>query len=222
LFKHPVQRWFGDAPTADVPYPDSWCARCNAEFLKVCEWTEDNSDCLDLTIICHRCYENSKASSVESLGGKDKKAWIEAVTAGYHALVEKQRALEADYGISHFERWDYDQSTGTLTFSDGGVARLVADIEFIGSVSATGGTWLWAWANFHNEAQVVSRIPAVRDHGEKNGFLHLTVPLWRGGETDGWELSGVAAKVLSAKGVYRVPTDDGFLYMALMSIDRVG
>lgn len=148
-------------------------------------------------------------------------AWIDAVTAGHHALREKQHALESDYGISRFERWDYDQSAGTLTFSDGGVPRVVADIEFVGSVSEANGTWLWAWANFHNEAPVVSRIGAVREFGEARGFLHLTVPLWKGDAVDGWELSGVAAQVQGAQGVYRVPTARGFLYMALMSVQRV-
>ena len=47
--------------------------------------------------------------------------------AGPHALRDKQRALEQDYGIASFERWDYDQSAGTLTFSAGGVPRVVAE-----------------------------------------------------------------------------------------------
>ena len=82
-------------------------------------------------------------------------------------------------------------------------------------------TWLWAWANFYNEAPVVSRIAAVRAWGEERGFAHLTVPAWKGDATDGWELSGVAAQVLGAQGVYRVPTARGFLYMALMTVQRV-
>ena len=68
---------------------------------------------------------------------------------------------------------------------------------------------------------MVSRIAAVREWGEAQGFLHLTVPLWKGDAIDGWELSGVAAQVLGAQGVYRVPMDRGFLYMALMSVQRV-
>ena len=222
LCRHPVQRWFCDAPSPDTPYPDAWCASCNAELLKTGgEWTEHNADCLDLQILCHHCYQDAMARSVEALDGDTQAAWIEAVTQGHHALRDKQRALEQDYGIASFERWDYDQSAGTLTFSAGGVPRVVADIEFIGSVSEASGTWLWAWANFHNEAPVVSRIAAVREWGEAQGFLHLTVPLWKGDATDGWELSGVAAQVLGAQGVYRVPTGRGFLYMALMSVQRV-
>ena len=32
LCRHPVQRWFCDAPSPDTPYPDAWCASCNAEL----------------------------------------------------------------------------------------------------------------------------------------------------------------------------------------------
>lgn len=222
LCRHPLQRWFCDMPEPDYRHPDAWCANCHAEMLKEGGWNDHNEECLDLQIICHHCYEASKSRSVESLEGPDKEAWVTAVAHGHQALQEKQRALEADYGLSHFERWGHDASAGTLTFSDGGVARVVADIEFIGSVSEASGTWLWAWANFHNQAQVVARIPAVWEWGEARGFLHLTVPLWKGDATDGWELSGVAAEVLGACGVYRVPTASGFLYMALMSVQRVG
>lgn len=227
LARHPIQRWFADVPTPDNPYPDAWCESCHAQYLsegedgEEGEWNERNSGCLDLAILCHRCYEDARARSVESLSEPTRAAWINAVVAAHHALVDKQRVLEADYGLSRYERWDYDQAAGTLTFSDGSVACVVADIEFIGSVSTSGGTWLWAWANFHNEPAVVGRIDAVRDWGDAQGFLHLTVPLWRGDATDGWELSGVAAEVLGAHGVYRVPTEHGFLYMALMGLQNV-
>ncbi|KRD22200.1 hypothetical protein ASE39_07445 [Acidovorax sp. Root267] len=222
LCRNSAQRWFCDMPSTDCRYPDAWCASCHAELLKEGEWNERNEACLDLQIICHHCYQASMAASVDALDGPVKKAWIDTVATAHQALYEKQRVLESDYGISRFSRWDYDQPTGTLTFSDNGVARVVADIEFIGSVSETTHTWLWAWANFHNQAKVISRIPDVWEFGEDKGFRHLTVPLWKGDATDGWEVSGVAADVLGAQGVYRAPTAHGFLYMALMSVQTVG
>jgi len=54
LCRHPVQRWFCDAPSPDTPYPDAWCASCHTELLKTGgEWNEHNADCLDLQILCH-------------------------------------------------------------------------------------------------------------------------------------------------------------------------
>ncbi|MDH4428335.1 MAG: hypothetical protein QE495_17935 [Acidovorax sp.] len=223
LFRQPIQRWHSDAPTPDTPHPDAWCTSCNAALQAGGgEWNEHNATCLDVQVLCHHCYQSAQASSVQALDGAVRDAWIDTVTEGHHALVDKQRGLEADFGLSTFERWDYDQAAGTLTFSQDSVARVVADIEFIGSVSEASGTWRWAWANFHNAPRVVSRIGAVRDYGEAHGFLHLTVPQWAGDATDGWEVSGVAADVLGARGVYRVPGASGFLYMALMKVQRTG
>ena len=59
---------------------------------------------------------------------------------------------------------------------------------------------------------------AVREFGEKNGFPRLTVPKWQADEADGWEMSAIAAHVLDAEGVYRVPTEKGFLFMAMTGI----
>jgi hypothetical protein len=222
LHRQPAQRWFCDAPEADYPYPDAWCASCNDELAKEGgEWNERNEGCLDLQILCHHCYQNAMAQSVGAMAEPQQHAWEDAVVDAHHALVHKQKALESDHGISRFERWDYDQTQGTLTFSHEGAPKVVADIEFIGSVSKASGTWLWAWANFSNHAKVSTRIPALREWGEVQGFLPLTVPLWNADVTDGWELSGVAAQVLGARGVYRAPTDNGYLFMALMSVRSV-
>jgi hypothetical protein len=219
LHGQPGQRWFCDAPQADYPYPDAWCGQCDTELHKQGgEWNEHNEGCLDLRVICHHCYQGSMAQSVQAMDGPLREAWIDTVVEGHEALVRKQKALESEHGISRFERWDYDQAQGTLAFSHAGVPRVLADIEFIGSIGKASGTWQWAWANFHHHAKVVSRIPAVRKWGEAQGFLPLTVPLWDADTTDGWELSGVAAQLLGARGVYRAPSDNGYLFMALMSI----
>ena len=95
---------------------------------------------------------------------------------------------------------------------------MVADVEFIGSISNTSGTWRWSWANFHLHPNVVGRICAVRDYGREPHFARLVVPQWKADVVDAWELAGVAAYVLEAQGVYRAPTDNGYLFMAIMGI----
>ena len=222
LFRLPRQQWFGEVPAPDFPFPDAWCADCNAELLRAGgEWTEEAEECLDLKILCHHCYQDAMAQSVDTLEGPVLHVWQEALEAASEALQARQQALEQDWGISRFERWDHDQGQGTLTFSNAGTPCLVADIEFIGTLSRITGTWLWAWGNFHHQAPVVGRIGAVRGWGEERGFTPLTVPLWPAELVDAWEVAGVAAQVLGAQGVYRAPTQNGFLFMALMALRRV-
>ncbi len=218
LVSKPAQRWFCDAPSKEEPWPDAWCPQCQLKFQEVGEWNEINESCLDLKLICNHCYENAIAQSVGSLEGDVQNSWIDAVAKCHGELTEKQARLEHDYSLSKHERWDFDQETSSLVFSNKGVAIVVADVEFIGSISTKSDTWLWSWANFNLLPNVRTRIKAVRSFGEANGFPHLCVPKWPADRVDGWEMSGIAVNVLGAQGVYRAPSDNGFLFMAIMNL----
>lgn len=221
LLQQPVQTWFCNPPTADEPCPDAWCAACEQVFQQQGEWNEKNEGQADIRLVCQHCYDDARAASVQAMDERTRDAWIDTVAACHGMLAESQARLTADYGLSAHERWDYDQGSGTLTFSNGGVPAVVADVEFIGSLSKTSGTWRWSWANFSLHPQVVGRISAVRQYGLDNGFAPLVVPQWKADVVDGWEQAGVAAYVLHAQGVYRAPTDNGYLFMAIMGIRKV-
>jgi hypothetical protein len=66
--------------------------------------------------------------------------------------------------------------------------------------------------------KVRTRTKAIRDFGEEKGFTRLTVLKWNADSIDGWEVSAIAAQALGAHGVYRTPTANGFLYMAITHI----
>jgi hypothetical protein len=51
----------------------------------------------------------------------------------------------------------------------------------------------------------------VREFGRKNRISKLTKAKWNAEETDGWEMTGIAAKVLQAKGAYRTPNEVVFM-----------
>ena len=70
LAENPAQRWFGDYPSADNPWPDAWCGRCNAEFIKQGEWNDKNENLGDITLLCASCYEGAKAESVAVVDAK--------------------------------------------------------------------------------------------------------------------------------------------------------
>ena len=218
LLEQPVQTWYCAAPSADQPHPDAWCAACERLFQQEGEWNERNEGGLDIRAVCHHCYEDARAASVKAMSSETQALWVDAVTACHERLSERQALLTATHKLATHERWDYDQESATLTFSNAGVPAVVADVEFIGSISNTSGTWRWSWANFHLHPNVVGRISAVREYGREHHFAPLVVPQWKADVVDAWELAGVAAYVLEAQGVYRAPTDNGYLFMAIMGI----
>ena len=144
-------------------------------------------------------------------------------TATFEALIEEaqaylrncQAALGTDYRLWDWPRFDWDQETRQLIFSENGVLKVIADIQFVGSISTKSDTWLWAWANDTVDPQLSSAMRLVRDYGEKHGFEQLTTKKWHAHEVDGWEMTSIAAFLLKARGAYRSPKDDGFTFMVM-------
>lgn len=218
LAANPLQRWHCDYPTEDSPWPDAWCDQCNEAYLRDGEWTEENSGCLDLKILCHQCYEGAKGASVDRLDGAALEAWRAFVGLCHRELHDKQDALKERFSLGAHKRWDWDQDRGELVFSNDGVPAVIAKIEFVGSTSTQSDTWLWSWANPSVVESVRSRILAVRDFGEGRDFPRLTVPKWPAEEVDGWEMAAIAAHVLDGQGVYRTPDDAGLTFMVLTEV----
>lgn len=140
-----------------------------------------------------------------------------------HQLQAKNARLDEDFRLGGWERFDYDLDAGTLVFSDGGTAKVIADIQIAGSTSAAGGTWLWAWANSHWPPDRVADSDLVRTFGEEHGICELTHDYLEDEEGDlnalGWELTAVAVRLSEAVGAYRPPRDEGGgLYLVIRSV----
>mgnify|MGYP003387161660 CR=1 FL=1 len=148
-------------------------------------------------------------------------AYSDLVSKSCAYLKQRQDALEADYHLSDWPRWDWNQETGQLVFSRDGEPGLVADIQFVGDLSIKSNEWLWAWANptIDDKLKVASR--RVRLHGRKHSFSKLIRDRWPGTEVDGWEMTAVAAYLLKAKGAYRTPDESGLTYLLITDIRLV-
>jgi hypothetical protein len=127
------------------------------------------------------------------------------IREAYSYLQSAQDAVKRDFLLGSYERFDWDQDTGTMVFSDKGVAKVIVDIQFVGSISTFTNTWLWSWDNPSILPDVKERILEVRTFGERHGLSQLTTPYWSADEQDGWDMTAVSAKILHAKGAYRSP-----------------
>ena len=57
----PHQTWHSLPPDSDDRWPDAWCSSCHANYQLENEWNEKNEGALTAKLICHRCYEASRA-----------------------------------------------------------------------------------------------------------------------------------------------------------------
>ncbi|MBZ4189616.1 DUF6882 domain-containing protein [Niabella beijingensis] len=170
-------------------------------------------------------------SNCRNGSGKPAKPIAELDTISYENLSKKANAyLEQQqdrciqlYGLGAYESWYYDQLTGELSFSDGGIKKLAIDYEEVGSVSMESQTFLWAWDNPYIEPKIKSEIGKVKAFGVKRNFKKLMTAKWNADEQDGWEMTAIAAYLLKAKGAYRAPASDSslFSFMLFKHIRRV-
>jgi len=120
---------------------------------------------------------------------------------------------------SRFARWDFEQKTGLLVFSNptSGLpdAQLSLQIQIIGSLSTRSSTWMWAWHNPTLREALTRDAEAVHEFGVMHGIAELTTPLWKADEADGWTMTALAVHLCGAIGAYRAPADNTFIYLAL-------
>jgi hypothetical protein len=138
-----------------------------------------------------------------------------------HELMRKNELCEKEFHVSSWPHWDYDLERGTLTFSENGVPKVLASIHVIGTTSVSGGTWMWSWANESLPPNVTKQVANVREFGLAENIPELTEAERPDDEYLGWGLTAVAAKLLGAKGAYRCPGENGFVYVVYSSIGFV-
>lgn len=146
-------------------------------------------------------------------------AWCEEAFEAFRA---KQERLIATYRLDGWERYDYDAAAATLTFSDGGQPRVVADMQVLGTIGAE--DWLWGWANANWPIASIEGLKAVHDFGVANGIEELTTELLVSDDLPGlgWMLAAIAARILDAEGAYRAPSPEGgAIYLILRSVKFV-
>jgi len=69
----------------------------------------------------------------------------EYVAESFKLLESVQGKLEKEFGLGHFERWDLDQESKDLTFSDSSGPAVTCKVYALGTYGS--GFWTWAWAN---------------------------------------------------------------------------
>ncbi len=134
-------------------------------------------------------------------------------------LAEKNQKLAEEFQLGKWPQFDFDLEQGWLTFSSGGQPVVRASVQVVGTV-ASGKDWLWAWANDWWSQKVTQDAQETRRFGQKHNISELTRATLQDEDLEalGWELSAVASRITSARGVYRAPTGKGLLFVLLREI----
>ena len=107
------------------------------------------------------------------------------------------------YDLNSYERWSFDEDFGVFHFESDDGRKLYFKYSLVGSFSQKTSTWKWSWDNEHLKLSERRRIDEVKAFGEQNDFTSLTTGLIEADEYTGWEMTSIAAKILSSIGAYR-------------------
>ena len=129
--------------------------------------------------------------------------------------------FDKEYAIADFDNWDYLQADGQLRFSKGGVTKVVANAQLLGSFSTYSDTWMWSWANSTVDSAVKKDIGKVREFGRAKGYRELIEPKFASDEDHAWKLVAASAQIVGAKSAFRGRIEDGWVYFLITDIRRL-
>lgn len=138
-----------------------------------------------------------------------------------HHMMDLLKKCDQEFRILNYEHWHYDQDTAELVFSDAGIPKVMVHFQIAGSISKQGKSWMWAWANESLNPKLTTWSNRVREFGKEHGIRKLVEDCWRADEDDGWEMTAITTFLTSAKGAYRCPDEDGFLFLVYTDIGFV-
>ena len=206
--------WGVDEEYPDELWPDAWCDACEQARQADNGWSERSEALAAVRLVCDGCYERARERNWK----QDDRAFASLVTEAVAYLQQRQDDLQSRFALGTYPRYDWDQETAQLVFSQDGRSRVVADIQFVGGVSTRSNTWLWSWANSSLMESVKGSVRPVRAYGEEHRYLKLASARWPAEEEDGWEMTAVAAYLLGAKGAYRSPKEGGSTFMVMTHV----
>ena len=169
-----------DDEDPDGRWPGAWCDACERVLDAEGEWNDRSEAFAGIRLLCDGCYQVVR----ERNWTQDHAAFKGLTSDAVAYLQPRQDQLSAKFGLDRFECYDWDQRTGQLIFSEDGQARVVADIQFVGSISTRSGTWLWSWANRSIPESMKHGVRDVRAYGETHRYLKLASAAWAAEEAD--------------------------------------
>jgi len=200
-----------DPENPDDLYPDAWCDKCDQVLETEGEWNDAAAKYANIKIVCALCYENIR----EKNWIQDDEKYHKLIKSSFSYLQAKQERFLEKYKVDEHDRWDWDQGTGKLIFTDAGIPQVEADFHFSGSFSTSSNTWMWAWANESLDEKVKASSRELKSLGEELGLKQLAAGRWPADEFDGWEVTSLLAQKLNAIGAYRTSGDGGFTYLVV-------
>lgn len=209
-------------------WPDAWCDLCEEVLQRDGHWTERTEAIARITLLCTHCYEAARElnrtvpAPLHSGHTKlDAEGFADLLGHACTRIKAQQDEVLERFGLADFERWEIDSDSLRIVFSSPGVPSATAEYQVVGTFSLQSNTWLWGWANASFDPRETAEIDRLRVFGEVRGIDRLTHQKWNAEQVDGWEMTSLAAHVLGADALYRLPSEKVMTFLLLRNLGVV-
>jgi len=142
------------------------------------------------------------------------------VDEAFAFMEEAIKTCNAVWDFQSHERFDVDQDSGLLTFSEGPKPPIVCGIQFVGTYQTERSVWRWSWANPSIDDHLKARLRLVQDFGISNEISAITTDAWETpSEETAWAMTAIATKLLDGKSAYRAPEGPLHIFMVITDVD---
>lgn len=138
------------------------------------------------------------------------------VEDSFQFLEDAQDRLQKDFGIGHYDRWDLDQETAALNFSDSSRPTLHCTVYALGTFGS--GIWKWAWSNPSLGDSFSATSKQMRELADKSGLEIFELDSFEADESMPWEICGMALREIGGLGVYRCPAKTSDLFVVITKV----
>lgn len=137
----------------------------------------------------------------------------------HQEILDKQKYLTQTYKINEYTNYKFDQAQKSLILKKEG-QEIKFKIVCIGSWDKAEKSWVWAWANGNLSEETREDARRLHELGDVTGFSVFKEGNFECDEFASRDLAFAGVHQLDAMGIYRIEVDGGFLYLALMNVER--
>lgn len=128
---------------------------------------------------------------------------------------EKQSLLNERYQLNTYETYRFNKSHKKLELQKGNGEALGFEVICIGSWGQADESWVWAWSNENLPEDIREEAKGLKDLAKDTGYEVFEQGAFKCEEIVARDLAFMSVCKLDAVGIYRIATEEGYLFLAL-------
>ena len=130
----------------------------------------------------------------------------------------KQTILNEAYELNTYETYTFNKNHKTLELKKNDNEVLKFEVACIGSWGQEDESWVWAWSNDHFAEEIKSETLVLKDLAKETGYNVFEQGGFKCEEIVARDLAFIGVCKLNAKGIYRITTEEGYLFLAIKEV----